>query len=163
MNTTPEPENFDALCRLLKLKRHEQPPPGYFDSFRRQVIARIQADGRTAAVGLEVPWLQAVWEWFGGRPALAGLFGAGICMLLIVGMTYSGRPPALPEARSAVASEQPVPRGMALSTLFDPGPGSVMAASSTNPVAAPQPANIFDQIQPSAVPASFDLMVPPWN
>ncbi len=163
MNTTPEPENFDALCRLLKLKRHEQPPPGYFDNFRRQVIARIQADRRMAVGGTDIPWLQAVWEWFGGKPALAGLFGAAICLLLIVGMTYSGRPPALPPNRSSVASEQPLPRGMALSTLFDPTPESLMAASSTNPIAAPQPANIFDQMQPSAVPASFNPMVPLGN
>ena len=42
MSMNAEPENFDQLCRLLKLKRHESPPPRYFNDFSSQVIARIR-------------------------------------------------------------------------------------------------------------------------
>ncbi len=36
-------KNFDELKRLLKLKRHEIPPPGYFNNFSGEVISRIRA------------------------------------------------------------------------------------------------------------------------
>jgi len=48
MSMSSEPENFEALRRLLVIKRHEQPPPGYFNDFSRQVISRIRADEAAA-------------------------------------------------------------------------------------------------------------------
>jgi hypothetical protein len=55
--------NFESLRRLLALKRHEMPPPGYFDAFSRRVIARIRAGETEAPASLsqrlsdQVPWL----------------------------------------------------------------------------------------------------------
>ena len=95
---SPETENFESLRRLLALKRQEQPPPGYFDNFSRQVIARIQAGERgDDAVGfgrwlLEGVWLQRFWDAFETKPALAGAFGVLVCGLLISGVIYSDQP-----------------------------------------------------------------------
>lgn len=81
MSTNSEPENFEELRRLLALKRHEQPPPGYFHEFSRQVITRIKAGETPAADSLlerlvaRAPWLQHLWSGLEAKPILAGAFG----------------------------------------------------------------------------------------
>src|ERR1043166_7093451 len=88
-------ENFDQLRRLLALKRHEQPPPGYFHAFSGQVIARIKAGelGEGAfsfwRVFWDGAWLQRFWAAAEGKPALAGAFGVLVCGLLISSLVYS--------------------------------------------------------------------------
>jgi len=90
-----ESEDFGRLRRLLALKRHEQPPPGYFNDFSRQVIVRIKAGHRggdnTFELLWEAPWLQRLWAALEAKPILAGVFGAAVCGLLVFGVTYSDR------------------------------------------------------------------------
>ena len=60
-------DDFKNLRRLLALKRHEQPPPGYFDTFSREVSFRVQA-GETVSETIaerltaEAPWLKRFLE-----------------------------------------------------------------------------------------------------
>jgi hypothetical protein len=90
-------EHFENLRRLLALKRHERPPPGYFQDFSRQIIARIHAGEAAASQSwpqrmLErAPWLRNLWDGFGAKPAVAGAFGVGVCSLLVVGLVSSER------------------------------------------------------------------------
>jgi hypothetical protein len=95
---SPETQNFDQLRRLLALKRHEQPPPGYFNHFSSQVIARIEAGERADdPVGFarwiwEGVWLQRLWDALEAKPALAGIVGAAFCGFLIAGVIYTDSP-----------------------------------------------------------------------
>jgi hypothetical protein len=92
---SPIPEDFEQLRRLLALKRHEQPPPGYFHGFSRQVIVRLQAgdlgDPEEASI-----WsfgggslLQRIWATLDARPILAGAFGVAVCGFFVVGALIS--------------------------------------------------------------------------
>jgi hypothetical protein len=94
MNMSPEQENFEALRRLLALKRHEQPPPGYFNHFSIQVIRRIQAgervpDSLLERLFMEAPWFQRMWGILEAKPVLVGAFGAAVCGLMLAGLVYS--------------------------------------------------------------------------
>lgn len=83
----PPEENFEQLKKLLKLKRHETPPPGYFEDFSSNLIARIEAeDARPAPAG----WRR----FFAGldtSPIMVGAYGVIVASLVIVGVQMAGR------------------------------------------------------------------------
>jgi len=92
-----EPDDFGDLRRLLALKRHECPPPGYFDRFSSKVVARLEAQRIYDATPAWRRWLSELIE----RPALTGLYlvlfgGLGMISLGLVQtpMTGQGLPPA---------------------------------------------------------------------
>ena len=115
---SPIPDDFEQLRRLLALKRHEQPPPGYFHGFSRQVIVRIKAGELGDPVEV-AGWsfgggslLQRIWATLDARPVLAGAFGVAVCGFFVVGALLSdntgtaiaGNPPTPPPGRIAQAS-----------------------------------------------------------
>ena len=89
-----EQDDFEQLRRLLALKKFEQPPPGYFQYFSREVIARIRT-GESCPVGSwelllsRFPWLQRLRSALELRPAVAGTFGAMVCGFLIIAGVYT--------------------------------------------------------------------------
>src|SRR5262249_53885381 len=87
----PDSEQFHDLRRLLRLKRYEQPPPGYFDRFSRQVMVRIEAGESGEAPSFLQSWLPRLWASLGAKPILAGAFGITVCSVLIAGVAYSDR------------------------------------------------------------------------
>jgi hypothetical protein len=115
MNPESESEQFEQLRRVLVLKRHEQPPPGYFHNFSREVIVRIKAgelgeDTITAWWVWEGSWIQKLWGAFEARPVLAGAFGVAVCGFFVAGAmistdTVSASAESQPGAPAVVASQ----------------------------------------------------------
>jgi hypothetical protein len=103
-------EKFGQVRRLLKLKRHEQPPPGYFQNFPDQVISRIRAGEHAAdpnvlqLLFMELPWLQRLWTGLETKPVLTGLIGAAACVLLFIGLMLPGRQELRPDQFSSATA-----------------------------------------------------------
>lgn len=66
------PDEFEELQKLLALKRHEQPPPGYFNQFSDRVIAQLEAEGARPSP----TWWQRCWDVLTAPPAVALSYGA---------------------------------------------------------------------------------------
>lgn len=81
-------QDFRDVTRLLALKRHEQPPPGYFSRFSREVIAGIKAEAAEER-SLGPGWLQRFWIALETKPIAAGSFGAAVCGLMLGGLLFS--------------------------------------------------------------------------
>jgi hypothetical protein len=82
MNSSPE--DFEDLRRLLALKRHEQPPPGYFRYLPDKVMMRIEN-----SLSEHSTW----WEWLvqklDAQPVLAGAYAFAISGLMLLGFKLS--------------------------------------------------------------------------
>lgn len=81
------PEEFEEIRRLLALKRYEVPPPGYFERFSGQVLARIQREEALA----NRPWWQTQlaslgWQRWLAVANLAALAGVGIIGVTLVNL-----------------------------------------------------------------------------
>jgi hypothetical protein len=88
MNNSPE--DFEKLQKLLKVKRHEQPPPGYFNNFSTKVISGIERQDDSDLGGFRnAPWLRRFLGTLETNPFAAGVFGASICGLLVSGIAWS--------------------------------------------------------------------------
>jgi len=80
-----ENENFESLQKLLALKRHEEPPPGYFNRLPGKILERIEASELAA----ESSWWTWLVERFDARPILACAYGFTISGLLLMGFRLS--------------------------------------------------------------------------
>ena len=165
MSMLPEQDNFEQLRRLLALKRHEQPPPGYFNHFSREVIARIRSSElqqESSSVGflLEFPLLQRMWAALEAKPVLSGAFGVALCGFLTAGFLFSGNSPALQTGGIGVLmteGNQITPAQFSSQTatpFLSQAPG--IGLSSTGGVRA-IPASLFRQPQAPARLINFNV------
>ena len=145
-------ENFDGLRRALKLKRHEQPPPGYFNNLPAQIISRIRENdahdraGALDAAVWEAPWLNRILDFLQARPTYAGVLGAAACALLIAGLVYSERPAGLAvNDGPRLGDLQNIPGVGSLNNASD----TSLAGSSASPIGAlPPGTTLFDKMRP---------------
>ena len=83
MNSSPD--DFQDLRRLLALKRHEQPPPGYFNYLPDKIQLRVERDDLSE----HSTW----WEWLvrklDAQPVLAGAYAFAISGLMLLGFKVS--------------------------------------------------------------------------
>lgn len=147
---SPENENFEQLRRLLALKRHEVPPPGYFDRFSLQVAARIRA-GESSQVSAWSPlgWFQRIWGIFETKPVLAGAFGAAVSALVVWAAVSSE---VIDSNMQALADTMPGQPTLGQRRTSTPPPLLGQAAlanfSSTNGIITSQPsASLFEDIK----------------
>lgn len=82
MHDQPE-KDFEQLQKLLALKRHESPPPGYFNEFSGRVIARIEAD----AAAQSESWLAGLFAVLKARPAISTSFCLAAGLVLVAATT----------------------------------------------------------------------------
>jgi hypothetical protein len=164
---TPEPENFDGLRRLLQLKRYEQPPPGYFNDFSRQVIAQIRADANVKRehsmdrLSWEVPWLHRLIGAFQAKPALAVSFGAAVCALLVGGVIYSEStefdPAAIPTIPGIEGLAKVSPQPIATPVVALGAAATPTTTNSSLNVNIQPGGSLFDQFSINPQPVGFQL------
>jgi hypothetical protein len=142
-------QEFEDVRRLLKLKRHEKPPPRYFNDFSGQVIARLRAgvsdDRDELAEGVEWQnsWSQRLLRLFQSKPVFAGGFGAAVCLMLVAGVTLLEN---LDHQSPAMAAEKAVPDSTGSLPAFARGNSAFAATPSINPVAGTATNSIFDML-----------------
>ncbi|HEY2328479.1 MAG TPA: hypothetical protein VGI63_01555 [Verrucomicrobiae bacterium] len=158
-------QNFDQLKRLLKLKQHEVPPPGYFNNFSGNVISRIRAgesggrQGFAERLETEAPWLLNFIRVFETRPGMIGGFATSLCLLLILGVVFAEYSDRDSKKMLELAAEPAAQPGNAMASLTPAVASPLLASSdsvgivaSTNPVTSLQPVTtLFGQSAPASL------------
>jgi len=161
-------DNFQDLKKLLKLKRHEVPPPGYFNNFSDGITARIRA-GEGAGSGNyfdrlqeSSPFVANLLALFQAKPGLVGALATSACLMLLFTVVVTDRSEPASEAMSPLAEVPASPTSPIVATatpvtLAEPMGGITV---SSNPIVSLQPsATLFGQQNPlfqsvSYVPSS---------
>jgi len=143
---SPEQENFHALRRLIALKRHEQPPPGFFEDFSHRVLVRIKTGDRGeeahafGSLFSEAPWLQRLVSALTTNPTLAGAFGLTVSCLLVAGVVYSSNSGA--SGSQQTVQELTADPGL---TLQFAGQSSGFVSSTNGFMPEPSQPSLFDE------------------
>lgn len=121
MNRQPQPDTPEQrLLRLLALKRHEVPPPGFFDRLPHRVLVSIRAGSDVP----DLPWWSRWWQAVAAEPMVFASYSAlGVGVLLFgfsvfetaresTPATFSLQGTATSTAFSLPASATPIPASL---------------------------------------------------
>ena len=158
------PEEFAELRRLLKLKRHELPPPGYFNNFSLRVIQGIEAAKREkvrerGGLWSEAPWLARLLQSLESNTLAAGSFAVALCVLMVGGIYYSEYADQNNSSGETVAVGSDSTSTSLRMVASGPGAEATQGSLAANPVALNLGTNgsIFNT--PSTAPANpFDSL-----
>ena len=162
-----ENENqFRSLRRLLVLKRHEIPPPGYFDHFSGSVMQGIregrcrEEDTLVGRLLTQAQWLEGVFRVFEAKPVFASGFVGAFCLLLFFGVIHAEHPDLIAQPiLSAPTDNAATLAALSPATLTSAAEQSGIV-SSTNPVFSLQGAaggSAFAPQNPLVQPVSFSF------
>jgi hypothetical protein len=130
-----QPQDFEPLRRLLALKRHETPPPGYFRDFSSRVIDRIERESATP----KGSWLTRLLALLRARPAISTSFCVASMLVLLAATTLFESNPAGP--RTGLPKVEPRYTAM-------PAPTGPAAASAIVFVTNLEPAGLALEVTP---------------
>ncbi|HEY3856621.1 MAG TPA: hypothetical protein VGO67_19730 [Verrucomicrobiae bacterium] len=126
-------ENFETLRKLMALKRHEVPPPGYFNRLPRSIISRIErGEGK-------LTFLERISAEFTIRPGFAYAFAIAACGALTTSL-YSVK------TQSVATGEQP-----AVASGWRTGSTGQAFANEYNPAEPLHVANWLGNTNPGAI------------
>jgi hypothetical protein len=158
--------NFESLRRLLVLKRHEIPPPGYFNNFSGTIIQGIR-EGRYAKPATfsgrlfnQAPWLERIFQVFDTKPVFASGFVGALCLLLFFSVIHAERPDLTTEPLSTISTASAASLATLTPAAFASPVDQPGIVSSTNPVLSLQVVSAgpaFGQQNPFIQPVSFPI------
>lgn len=158
MSAENQDQDFEKLQRLLKLKRHEQPPPRFFPDFSGKVTARIKAGAKGGQLDsfeeivAQTPWLQRLWQAIEGKPAVSGIFTAAVCGLVVAGVFMADK---TTNQMPVFELETPVAKTENKSLFSSSSPTlATVSVSSTNPSAVLPPSLFNNTPMLQTLPAS---------
>lgn len=152
-----ETDNFESLRQLFAIKRHEVPPPGYFDRFSDNVIARIRAAQNQRSQSFFSKILEALEL----KPAFAGAFASAVCLLMLFGIVYAGSDNSTPQGLFQQSADNAQFNPHLASAMDNAGSSSapqVFGSGATNSDMSLQPiASSFGSPNPLFQQTSFNL------
>ena len=132
-------QDFDDLRKLLKLKRYEQPPPGYFDHLSSRVMTRLERHEAAGRVGFldRLPWLVQLRRVLGENPISSGIFAVcGVLMVTLANTEYLDKYVANGDGASVAVAAIPTASSEQLADNRNFASGLKVADESPLPAAA---------------------------